>query len=154
MRITDGVKKNLGLPARYNGEPGISADGKRLAARSGHDLHAIDLPTRETRKYGRGCSSGISPDGNSLMCNLDGHREMVISSWDGKRRVKMSANSCEPDRKWDNQHWSNSNDYISAQGSGERAEAYVVCVSKNRGTRLTWEGGVSYPDLFVASSAR
>ncbi len=150
VRITDGMTTNLGLSGKYNGEPGVSADGKRLVARWGHDLYAIDLPTRQIRKYDRGCSSGISPDGNWMMNNTGNHREMVISSWDGKEQIRINSKTCQPDLSWDNHHWSNNNNYIAAQGSGKPREAYVFCVSKDHGTRLTWEGGVWYPDLFVA----
>ena len=151
VRIIDGTTRDFDLSGKYNGEPGISADGNRLVARHGHNLYAIDLSTKQIRKYGWGCSSGISPDGNWLMNNLGNHREMVISTWDGQKQIKTNSETCQPDKSWDNHHWSNNNGYITVQGSGKAREAYVFCVSKNHGTRLTWEGGVVYPDLFVAN---
>ena len=154
VRVADGMTKNLGLSGKYNGEPGISADGKRIVARQGHNLYAVDLHTGQIRKYGWGCSSGISPDGNRLMCNLGGHREMVISTWDGQKQIKINSKTCQPDQSWDNHHWSNHSNYIAAQGSGKAREAYVFSISENRGTRLTWEGNVWYPDLFVANGER
>ena len=154
VRLTDGVKKNLGLSGNYDGEPGISADGKRLAARQGHNMYAIDLHTGQIRKYGRGCSSGVSPDGNWLMHNLNGHGEMIISSWNGEKQIKINSKTCLPDQKWDNHHWSNNNGYIAVQGSGKLREVYVFSISKNHGTRLTWEGSAVYPDLFVVNGGR
>lgn len=151
VRIDDGTRRNLRLSIFFDGEPGISAQGNRLAARRGHDLYGVDLVTGRYRKYAWGCSSGISPNGKWLMTNVRGHRKMLIYSWDGKRRFTIDATSCEPDRSWDNQHWSNHTDYIAVQGDGGTREAYVFSISKNLGTRVTWEGGVNYPDLFVIS---
>ena len=74
---------------------------------------------------------------------------MVISSWDGKEQRRINAETCEPDRSWDNHHWSNHSDYITAQGTEKPGEAYVFSISENRGTRVTWEGRALYPDLFV-----
>ncbi len=149
VKLASGKTHVLEASRAYNGEPGISADGKRLAVRYGHSLYAIDLVTGQRRKYGRGCSAGISPDGKHLMKNIDGHREMVIHNWNGKRKKRISAASCLPDKKWDNHHWSNDNDYLAAQGSGKFQEAYVFRISKNQCTRVTWEGDVRYPDLFI-----
>ena len=151
VKIDTGKSKVLDASKAYNGEPGISADGKRLAARYGHNMYAIDLVSGKRRKYGRGCSSGISPDGKRLMNNVDGQREMFIHSWDGKRKKTINAETTVPDKKWDNHHWSNDNDYIAAQGSGKFGEAYVLSISKTLGTRVTWGGSVVYPDLFVKS---
>lgn len=151
VQITDGMKENLGVSGKYNGEPGISADGRRLVARCDHNLYAIDLCTGQIRKYDWGCSSGISPDGNWLMNNAGNHREMVIRSWEGQKKIKIDSKTCQPDESWDNHHWSNNNNYIAVQGSGEFREAYVFNVFKNHGTRLIWEGDALYPDLFVAN---
>ena len=149
VKIDTGKSKVLDASKAYNGEPGISADGKQLATRHGKNLYAIDLVSGKRRKYGRGCSSGISPDGKHLMNNIDGQREMFIHSWDGKKKKRIYAKTTVPDKKWDNHHWSNDNDYIAAQGSGKFGEAYLLNISKNLGTRVTWEGSVVYPDLFV-----
>lgn len=149
VKIASGKTYVLEASRAYNGEPGISADGKRLAVRYRHSLYAIDLVTGQRRKYGRGCSSGISPDGKRLMNNIDGQREMVIHSWNDKRKKRIGAATCRPDKKWDNHHWSNDNDYLAAQGSGKFQEAYVFRISNNQCTRVTWEGDVWYPDLFI-----
>lgn len=139
----------LKLPGRYSGAPSVSADGLRMACRWGNDLYAIDLAKGSHRKYARGCSPGVSPDGQWLMNNNGGHRTMTIQSWDGKQRRKIDIRTARPDRKWDNHHWSNHVDYIAAQGEGRRGEAYVVQISENLCTRVTWQGHVSYPDVAI-----
>ena len=148
VRIRDRLVEKLTGEDDYTGEPGISADGKRLAARAGHHLYAINLDTGERRRYGRGCSPGVSPDGRYLMHNVNGHRSLPIESWDGRERFDLDADSCRPDRSWDNHHWSNHPNYIAAQGDRRWRAVYVLDVAANRGTRVTWEESAS-PDLHI-----
>lgn len=142
----------------YTGEPGISADGKRIACRSNERLYAIELDKKKDFVYLKeGCSAGISPDGEWLMNNGNNgnqsHSVMNIRSWDGKTVKVLRASICQPDGEWDNHHWSNHNDYICAQG-GEEGESYVIKLSAKRGTRVTWVGRTDYPDLYVAKSQK
>ncbi|MEX0653786.1 MAG: hypothetical protein WD534_15450 [Phycisphaeraceae bacterium] len=147
--IETGESETLDLPGVYSGEPGISADGKRLAARWGNRLYAIDLEAGTHDQYARGCSAGVSPDGTRLMNNVGSHRQLEIHQWDDSDRMTLDTRDARPDRQWDNHHWSNHDDYLMAQGEGARAEAYVVRISANRPTRVTWEGDVLAPDLHV-----
>jgi len=55
----------------------------------------------------------------------------------------------EPDSKWDNHHWSNHEDWIAAQGDGGRKEAYVFHLPSNTGYRVTFEGKVGCPDVWI-----
>jgi Tol biopolymer transport system component len=148
VRILDRTVQKLTGEDDYTGEPGISADGKRLAARAGHHLYAIDLATGARRRYGRGCSPGVSPDGRYLMHNVNGHRRLPIESWDGRESFDLDADSCRPDRSWDNHHWSNHPNYIAAQGDRRWRAVYVLDVAANRGTRVTWERS-AFPDLHI-----
>jgi Tol biopolymer transport system component len=133
----------------YSGEPGISADGTRMASRLDGDVWAIDLVKKTDFMYARGgCSSGISPDGRWLMSNRGDHKSMNIRSWNGKK-TKVLRSSIG---RWDNQTWSNHNDYICAEGE-KTGDSYVVKVSTGRGTRVTWVGNTVYPDLYVAATA-
>ncbi len=140
----------LNAPGTYSGSACLSADGNRMAARWGHDLYAVDLAKRAHRKYARGCSPGVSPDGQWLMNNSGDHTALELRRWAGSERKKLSARSCRPDGKWDNHHWSNHNDYIAAQGEHRGNYSYVVRVSEDRGTRITWEAKTAYPDVWVA----
>ena len=142
--------RRLNAPGTYTGSACLSADGERMAVRWGHNLYAVDLKAKKHHKYASGCSPGVSPDGRRVMNNDGGHRTVTIRGWDGNGRAKISAGTCRPDGRWDNHHWSNHNDYISAQGERGGGYAYVVNVVKNRGTRVTWEKRVGYPDVWVA----
>lgn len=148
--VKTGKTIELNLPGKYSGSACLSADGKKMAARWGHDLYAIDVEKGKHRKYGRGCSPGVSPDGRWLMKNDGGHRTVTIRRWDGKgKKRKIDVRTCKPDRKWDNHHWSNHTDYIAAQGDGRQHEAYVVRISTNRCTRISWMGKTGYPDVWI-----
>ena len=148
--IETGEVRKLNAPGKYRGAPCVSADGTRMAARSGHNLYAIDLESGRHIKYARGCSPGISPNGKALMNNVGGHNKLIIRPWDGSDKKTLDADTCKPDRKWDNHHWSNHDDYVTAQGEDRGGYSYVVRVSTGRGTRITWEGDTHYPDLWVA----
>ncbi|MEX0887257.1 MAG: hypothetical protein WD009_12555 [Phycisphaeraceae bacterium] len=147
--IQTGESESMDLPGTYSGEPGVSADGTRMAARWGHRLYAIDLEAGTHRQYARGCSPGVSPDGARLMNNVGSHRQMEIRAWDGSDRFTIDTRDAAPDPQWNDHHWSNDDDYLMAQGEGDRAEAYVVQISTNRPIRVTWEGDVLAPDLHV-----
>ncbi|MFP4215497.1 MAG: TolB family protein [Phycisphaerae bacterium] len=148
--VRTGKTRKLKLPAKYSGSAGLSADGNQMAVRWGHSLYAVDIPSGQHRKYARGCSPGVSPDGKWLMNNDGSHRSMTIRPWSGEgKKRKIDVRTCKPDRKWDNHHWSNHNDYIAAQGDGKQHEAYVVRVSENRCTRVSWMGKVGYPDVWI-----
>lgn len=152
--ISNGKIRKLADLHDYTGEPGISADGTRIACRVGGSVYAIDLVKKTDFRYVKAlqaCSSGISPDGQWLMNNRMGNIAMDIRSWDGKTTKVLRATICQPDEEWDNHHWSNHNDYICTQG-GKRGDIYVIKVSAGRCTRVTWFGRNVYPDLYVADA--
>jgi hypothetical protein len=148
--VDGGPSRPLKLPGRYTGAPCLSADGSRMVARRGQNLFAIDLRAGTDRKYARGCSPGVSPDGRRLVSNVGGHRRLAVRPWGGGKPAYLHMRAPRGDREWDNHHWSNHADYIAAQGEGGPRDAYVVCISADRSVRVTWCGKVGYPDLFVA----
>lgn len=150
VHLTTGKTRKLNAPGEYSGEPCISANGSKMAARWDNDLYLIDLTTGTRRKFARGCSPGVSPSGELVMNNLGSHREMEIRKWDGSGRFRISAADCRPDQQWDNHHWSNHEDYITAKGEKRGNNIYVVNVPRNQGLRVSWESGES-PDAFIVA---
>ncbi|GIX06876.1 MAG: hypothetical protein KatS3mg115_1279 [Candidatus Poribacteria bacterium] len=137
----------------FTGEPGISRDGRRLVGRVGRVLWAVDLESERAFPYVReACSAAISPDGRWLLNNGDNgnptHRRLNLRDWEMKTIRTLSADLCEPDREWDNFHWSNLQDYIAVQGDN-RGESYVVNVRTREAVRVTWVGDTVYPDLWA-----
>jgi len=155
VNAQSGKVRRLELPGTYTGSANLSADGETMVARWGRDLYVIDVLKGTHRKYARGCSPGVSPDGKWLMNNDGGHRTVTIRpTGKGGKQFKIDIRTCKPDRSWDNHHWSSHNDYIAAQGDGKVHEAYVVRISKNRCTRVSWLGRTSYPDVWIAPEPR
>jgi len=140
------------LRANYTGELSISADGKRMCARLGHDLFAIDTATGKHRRYGRGCSSNVSPSGKLILQNTGDHRRVAITPWAGGKADHADVRTLSPDKTWDNHHWSNHEHYIAAQGDRGRNEAYVVHLPTNTAVRMTWTGKVAYPDVHIGDA--
>ena len=152
--INSGEMRKLFDLNGYPGEMSMSADGTKMAYRLKPDLYGLDLTKNSSFVYLKACgySAGISPDGKWLMNNTnngDGsHESMNIRSWDGTEVRILRTAICQPDGEWGHHTWSNHNDYITAQG-GLKGESYIIKLSENRGTRITWGGKTVYPDLYV-----
>ncbi len=97
----------------FDGEISINSAGTRLAARSGNDLYKITLTGTET-VYAPRCSSSISPNGQYLTKNWDGHTEMSVYTWDqAYPDTPYMDLIAPPGMNWDNQKFSvNSDDHI------------------------------------------
>lgn len=148
VSLADRKERKLPVPGNDLAEPTLSADGKRLVVGWRSDLFAVDLEKGTQRKYAKGCSPGVSPDGQWIMRNVGGHHRLRVETWEGDRGFELSAATCLPDRIWDNHHWSNHPNFIAAQGEGDGGFAYVMDVAKNQGTRVTWIPARD-PDVFV-----
>jgi len=156
--VSTGRKRPFPLPGKYTGELAMSDDGRWMAARyrqdegiDGTHVFIVDLAAMTRRPYSNGCSAAISPDGNWVTNNVDGHGRIVIRSRDLAKTIDIpTIGQMLPDNNWDNPQWSNHNDYIALKGDGRFGEAYVLKVSSRRFTRVTFgRGRVDYPDLYV-----
>ncbi len=105
-----------------------------------------------------GCSTNISPDGSMVMNNtrahgsLAAHKSIMIWKFEatGALVKEIIIPTGIPDPLWDNQHWSNHNDWIAAKGDGGGLiESYVTNRITDSTYRVTWEGSTDYPDLWV-----
>ncbi len=154
VSLADGKAVAMDLPGQYTGEPSMSADGKRMTARWGHDLYAIDVVARTHRKFALGCAPSVSADGQWLISNVGSHRQIKVRRWDERDDgvFAIESRAAEPDGRWDDFHFSNHPDLLVVGGEGKREEAYVVSVSERRVLRVTSEGKVRFPDLFVRVS--
>jgi hypothetical protein len=152
------------------GEIGISADGNRMVYQGfnalHNGLHKLDLKQGTDSIYDdQNCQPNISPDGSMVMNNtgvhgvfLEPHKTIMIWDFNSGALVKEVLFPQEfPDPWWDNQHWSNNNDWIAAKGHFNSdswnplnwGESYVVNHKTGITYRVTWENGTDYPDLWV-----
>jgi dipeptidyl aminopeptidase/acylaminoacyl peptidase len=106
-----------------------------------------------------GCSTNISPDGSMVMNNTRAHpstnniahKSIMIWNFEatGALIKEIMIPTDVPDPMWDNQHWSNHNDWIAAKGDGGVTESYLINWRSGNTYRVTWEGATNYPDLWV-----
>jgi hypothetical protein len=170
--IDSGEVRVLDLPGRFNRELQLTGDGGYLVSRwqgkgdwaSLRRLVVMDLESKIHRIFAAGCCAGISPDGNWMTTNHDGHYKMSIIDKDIRNRVIFwSRGMIHPQHGWHNWHWSNHNDYIAVKSEVYRklkrdyqgpADAFIVKLSSSRATRVTFEQTANFPDLFVSRDRR
>jgi Tol biopolymer transport system component len=130
----------------------VSADGARLVAtakRTGFRIYAFNLHTGKKRKLAAGCSASISPDGRIVTRNDRSHTRLSLLSWEkGEEAGSLSA----PDGLlFDNQFWSNDQDWIVSRSEGAYQDIFVHRVSTDEAYRATYSGDCDRPDFFVRS---
>ena len=170
--IHTGEVRDLGLPGRFNRELQLTGDGRYLVSRwqgrgdwaTLRRLVVMELDSKIHRIFAAGCCAGISPDGNWMTTNHDGHYKMSIIDRDIRNRVVFWAkNMIYPQHGWHNWHWSNHNDYIAMKSEVYRklkrdyrgpADAFIIKFSASRATRVTFEQTANFPDLFVSRDLR
>ena len=170
--IDTGEVRDLGLPGRFNREVQLTGDGRYLVSRwqgkgdwaTIRRLVVMDLETKIHRIFAAGCCAGISPDGNWMTTNHDGHYKMSIIDKNIRGRVIFWARGMiHPQHGWHNWHWSNHNDYIAMKSEVYRklerdyrgpADAFIIKFSTGKATRVTFEQEANFPDLFVSRDRR
>ena len=166
--IDTGEVRDLDLPGRFNRELQLTGDGRYLVSRwqgrgdwaTLRRLVVMDLESKIHRIFAAGCCAGISPDGNWMTTNHDGHYKMSIIDRDIRNRVVFwSKDMIYPQHGWHNWHWSNHNDYIAMKSEVYRklkrdyqgpADSFIIKFSTGRATRVTFEQTANFPDLYVS----
>jgi len=130
----------------------ITKNGAQLAVTvkelfGGFRVYGFDLRSNEKRRLGDGCSAGMPPSGKWVSNLLDGHKKLALQDWStGKTRFIIDA---PPGEKFDNQAWSNKEDWLVGESEVNGHNIYVHEVSANRATQVTDGGKDQRPDLYV-----
>lgn len=128
----------------------VSSQGDFFAATvkaRGYRVLRFDLPAGDPVEIGRGCSASISPNGQLVTVNLDGHEQVALrDSRGGRERGRVPAPAGV---QLDNQQWSNHPDWIVAVTEGSRRDILVQRVGDSQAWRITDDGDADRPDLFV-----
>ncbi len=135
----------------FDGEIAISTDGTRLAARDGGDLYKIAIGGAGSI-YAPRCSASISPDGQYLTKNWDGHVLMSIYTWDQAYPQTPFKDLDAPGGiSWDNQRFAvNSDDYVVYKIDSGANAVGLVRVSD----AVNWQIGniaAARPDFFLGA---
>ena len=135
------------------GELCVSGNGKRFAGRQSNDYAVfIDIEKKLEGQYAEECSPAISPSGTILAVNQDGHQNIKTFTWelDADAPVEWRIINIAGKGKWDNQTWSNHENYYVGNGDGG------ACKIVNVQTEDVYNFGHStvclYPDLWVPAS--
>lgn len=131
-------------------EPDISPDGARLVAsvrRGGVQMRGFDLAKGKDWRIAGGCSASFSPDAQRVTNNDGNHRALSIRLWESGRKV--ASVDAPPGRTFDNQFWSNDQDWIASITDDYAEDVFIHQVSQDRSFRVTSSGDCDRPDLFV-----
>jgi len=112
-------------------------------------VKTFNLKTGKNRTIARGCSASLSPDGQLATVNADNHKQLYLY-W-VHSGVKKGQIDAPPRLKFDNQYWSNRQDWIVSKSEGIRADIFVHHVRTNRALQVTFTGDCDRPDLYIAS---
>ncbi|MDM8553119.1 lysylphosphatidylglycerol synthase domain-containing protein [Desulfococcaceae bacterium HSG7] len=114
-----------------------------------YQVKMFNLKTGQNRTIARGCSASLSPEGLLVTVNADNHEKLDLY-WvhSGVKKGQIDA----PHRlKFDNQYWSNKQDWIVSKSEGIRTDIFVHYVHANRAVQVTFTGDCDRPDLYIAS---
>ncbi|MBU1693950.1 MAG: hypothetical protein KKC51_08290, partial [Verrucomicrobia bacterium] len=97
-----------------------------------------------------GCSASLAPDGRRVTNNEGDHRKLAIRDFESGARLGMV--NAPPDLAFDNQFWSNADNWLVSKSEGPFEDVFVHDILKNEAFRVTFVGQCDRPDLFVESA--
>jgi len=132
----------------------ISPDGKSLAVSVrtpfGFQVWRIDLPGGEHKKVASGCSASLSPDLKYITVNSRDHKFLKLYSFDTLQKVgRISA---PEGRCFDNQFWSNHEDWLASKSEDDKENIYIHHIPSDKSFQVTFSGHCDRPDFFVSRS--
>lgn len=136
-------------------ELGISYDNTRLAATvktfTGYRVRLFDLETSSAITLDKGCSASISPDGRFVTINGPAHRKLNIYEY--RTRKLFTTLAAPATGKFDNQYWSNHQDWLVSTGEGKEMDIYIHHLPTGKYRKITHTGDSDRGDLFVRSTS-
>jgi len=118
----------------------------------GFHVETMNLDTRESKWIARGCSASLSPSGDRVTVNGGGHTRLdIYDISNGKRLAQVDA---PPGNTFDNQFWSNAQDWVVSVVEKGGQDVYIHQISTNRSWRVTSSGDCNRPDLYLDVSRK
>jgi uncharacterized protein (TIRG00374 family) len=132
-------------------EIGIAGNGGKLAAtiriRFGYRVRVFDLQNGTDRTVAGGCSASLSPGGELVTVLGGDHEKLFFHRWDNLQRSGYV--SAPAGMKFDNQYWSNHQQWIISTSEGAHHDIYVHHVPSDTAYRVTTSGDCDRGDLYV-----
>ncbi len=129
----------------------ISNDGETLVVTEkefgGYRVVAIDLPSGNHSIISRGCSASISPEGNFITVNSLDHGELFL--FNRKEKSKTSSLQMIKGLTFDNQYWSNSQEWIASKSNGADNNIYLHHAPTSANFQVTFSGRCDRPDYRI-----
>ena len=127
-----------------------SVDGRLLVATErifgGYQVVSIHVPDGAIQVVSRGCSASISPGGR-ITVNGGNHRELFMFS--SRTYARENALLMVDGKKFDNQFWSNHEDWLTSKSEGDEENIYIHHVPSGAAFQMTRSGGCDRANLFV-----
>jgi hypothetical protein len=136
------------------GELCVSGNGKRFVGRQSNACAVyVDIEKGIEGQYAQECSPAISPSGTILAVNQDGHQYIKTFNWPlaSAAPVEWRRISIAGKGKWDNQTWSNHEDYYV--GNGDGGDCKIVNVRTQDVYTFGHSTLCEYPDLWIPGEA-
>jgi uncharacterized protein (TIRG00374 family) len=113
----------------------------------GYTVKIMDLDRNSTLKISRGCSASLSPDGGKVTVNGNKHKRLHF--YDTAVAKPVGHIDAPDGLKFDNQFWSNSDDWIASASEGKSGHIFIHRVSTNQMWRASLDTDCDRPDLYV-----
>jgi uncharacterized membrane protein YbhN (UPF0104 family) len=130
----------------------IAPDGRIVATvrTRGVSMIGFDPGSGKQWRIAGGCSASLSPDGRRVTNNEGDHRKLAIRDFESGAR--LGTLDAPPGLAFDNQFWSNHDNWIVSKSEEPFEDVFVHDVLKNEAVRVTFVGQCDRPDLFVESA--
>jgi uncharacterized membrane protein YbhN (UPF0104 family) len=144
-KVTTVVSGNefLELDLSHNGGILVATE-KRLG---GYRVVAFNLAEGSRHTISRGCSASISPDGRLITVNSSDHRELYL--FGSQDNIRHSVLPMIEGKKFDNQFWSNNQDWLASKSEGDAENIYLHHIPSSSGFQITFSGHCDRPDYFL-----
>ena len=130
----------------------IADDGATLVATEknlgGYRVVIFDLRDGRRTNLARGCSASISPNGQKVTVNSSDHRFLHLYS--RQNLAPEGTLTMIDNKKFDNQSWSNHQDWLASKSEGDDENIYVHHVPSGAAFQATFTGQADRPDYFIA----
>ena len=150
FNLKTGAKREVITDGDFR-ELGISRDGNRLAATvktlTGYKVRVFDLSGGGVRTVSKGCSASISPSGGKVTVNGPKHKTLKLFDWGS---LKHTATIPSPSGlKFDNQFWSNKDDWVASATEGEERNIYLHNAVTGKYFKVTSTNDCDRPHIFI-----
>ena len=130
----------------------ISKDNSYLAYTTkkmlgGYQVEVMKVKDNEINKISMGCSASLSPLGDFVTVNSEGHQ--ILSIFDVKSKMPLKEIKGPLENLFDNHSWSNLNEWIACINETDNKNIYIIEVSSSRFWKMTDFGDCDRPDIFI-----